>query len=88
MTYKTLYLWICFFDPQTFLQTALDTTVTSASWTVGAGKEESHPVAVAVCPVYKGEVEAGRQIGATEEEKRRGVTRVRMEKSYSRLCWS
>ena len=39
------------------------------------------PVTVATCPVYSDWVEAGRQTGATVEEKVRGKVKKRMEKS-------
>ena len=59
--------------------------MTSASWSVDAGlpsKEVSpHPVTVATWPVYRDWVEAGRQMGATVEEKVRGELRKRMAMS-------
>ena len=59
--------------------------MTSASWSVDAGlppeEVSPHPVTVATWPVYRDWVEAGRQTGATEEEKVRRELRNSMEKS-------
>ena len=58
---------------------------TSASWSVDAGlppeEVSPHPVNVATWPVYRDWVEAGRQIGATVEEKVKVVLRNSIETS-------
>ena len=63
----------------------MEITVTSTSWSVGddmpSEEVAPHPVTVATWPVYSDWVEAGRQTGATVEEKVILVVRVNIEKS-------
>ena len=68
------------------LHSSLEATVTSTSCSVGEESPDApvrpHPVTVAVWPVYRDRIEAGRQMGATEEVKVRAELRNRTAASY------